>query len=90
MEAFPYRDGQLYCEDVPIGRLADQFGTPLFVYSQNAILGTLNALKSAFAEVEPLLHRWRPRSAGSYRGQPDGFVIAVDPGDLESTVVRVS
>ena len=36
-------------------KLADQFGTPLYVYSQDAILGTLNALKSAFAEVEPLI-----------------------------------
>jgi diaminopimelate decarboxylase len=55
MEAFPYRNGQLYCEDVPVARLADQFGTPLYVYSQNAILGTLNALKFAFAAVEPLI-----------------------------------
>jgi diaminopimelate decarboxylase len=55
MEAFPYRDSQLHCEDVPVAKLADQFGTPLYIYSQNAILGTLNALKSAFAEVEPLI-----------------------------------
>jgi len=55
MEAFPYRDGQLNCEDVPIAKLADRFGTPLYVYSQNAILETLNALKTAFAEVNPLI-----------------------------------
>jgi diaminopimelate decarboxylase len=55
IDTFTYRDGQLHCEDVPVAKLADQFGTPLYVYSQNAILGTLNALKSAFAEVEPLI-----------------------------------
>ena len=55
METFHYRDGRLYCEDVPVAELAEQFGTPLYVYSQSAILGTLNALKTAFAEVDPLI-----------------------------------
>src|SRR5215470_14437962 len=55
MEPFHYRDGQLYCEDVPAAELAERFGTPLYVYSQNAILGTLKALQSAFAELDPLV-----------------------------------
>src|SRR3954469_12811546 len=55
MEPFHYRVGQLYCEDIPVAELADRFGTPLYVYSQGAILGTLKALQSAFAEVEPLV-----------------------------------
>jgi diaminopimelate decarboxylase len=55
MEPFHYRDGQLYCEDVSITDLADTFGTPLYVYSQNAILDTLRRLQSAFAEVQPLI-----------------------------------
>jgi diaminopimelate decarboxylase len=55
MEPFHYRDEQLYCEDIPVAELADRFGTPLYIYSQNAILGTLDALKSAFAEVDPLI-----------------------------------
>ena len=28
MNGFPFRDGQFYCEDVPLRRLADEFGTP--------------------------------------------------------------
>src|SRR4051812_32705859 len=55
MEPFPYRDGQLYCEEVPAAELAERFGTPLYVYSQAAILGTLRALQAAFAEVDPLV-----------------------------------
>ena len=55
MEPFDYRDGQLYCEETPVAELADKFGTPLYVYSQNAILGTLDALKTVFAEVDPLI-----------------------------------
>ena len=55
MEPFHYRDGQLYCEDVPVAELAARFGTPLYVYSQAAVLDTLNALLTAFAEVDPLV-----------------------------------
>jgi diaminopimelate decarboxylase len=55
MEPFHYRDGQLYCEGVPATELAEQFGTPLYVYSQAAILGTLRALQDAFAGIDPLV-----------------------------------
>jgi len=55
MEPFPYHDRQLYCEDVPVAELAARFGTPLYVYSQSAILETLKSLRSAFADVDPLI-----------------------------------
>ena len=35
---FEYRDGVLYCEDVELTRLAEQAGTPCYVYSAGAIL----------------------------------------------------
>jgi diaminopimelate decarboxylase len=55
MEPFHYVDGQLYCEKTPVARLADDYGTPLYVYSQNAIAGVFNTLKTAFADVDPLI-----------------------------------
>jgi diaminopimelate decarboxylase len=55
MDQFHYRDGQLYCEDIPVADLAARFGTPLYVYSQAMFLGHLRALQTAFAEVEPLV-----------------------------------
>jgi diaminopimelate decarboxylase len=55
MEPFNYRDGELYCEDISAAELADRFGTPLYVYSQSAILNTLQALMKAFAGVDPLV-----------------------------------
>jgi diaminopimelate decarboxylase len=55
MESFHYRGRQLYCEDVPVADLADRLGTPLYVYSQGSAVGTLKALQSAFAEVNPLV-----------------------------------
>ncbi|WP_165230452.1 diaminopimelate decarboxylase [Aquisphaera insulae] len=55
MEPFHYRDRQLYCEDVPVADLAARFGTPLYVYSEASILGTLKSLQTAFAELDPLI-----------------------------------
>ena len=60
MEHFHYRDGQLYCEDIPVAELAEKFGTPLYVYSQAAILGTLEGAADGVR---------RGRSAGLLLGQ---------------------
>ena len=55
MDHFHYRDGHLYCEDLPVAELADRFGTPLYVYSKAAFVDQLKAIQGAFAEVEPLV-----------------------------------
>jgi diaminopimelate decarboxylase len=55
MDHFHYRDGKLYCEDVPAADLAAKFGTPLYAYSQAALLETLKALQTEFAELDPLV-----------------------------------
>jgi diaminopimelate decarboxylase len=55
MDHFHYVGRALYCEDVPVERLAGEFGTPLYVYSQAALLGTLKALQAEFAAVDPLV-----------------------------------
>ncbi|WP_417277175.1 diaminopimelate decarboxylase [Castellaniella sp.] len=34
---FPLRDGILHAEDIPLTQLADQYGTPLYVYSRAAL-----------------------------------------------------
>jgi diaminopimelate decarboxylase len=49
MDHFQYRDDQLYCEELSVAKIAEEYGTPLSIYSQNAILGTLNALITALA-----------------------------------------
>lgn len=55
MEPFPYHGQQLYCEEIPVVELANRFGTPLYVYSQSAILDTLRSLQTAFADLDPLI-----------------------------------
>jgi diaminopimelate decarboxylase len=55
MDHFSYRDRTLHCEDVPVPALADQYGTPLYVYSKRTLLHHLTQLQTAFAPVSPLI-----------------------------------
>jgi diaminopimelate decarboxylase len=50
MEAFPRRDGWLCAEDVPIERIAEAVGTPVYVYSASAIAEIYDAFDAAFAD----------------------------------------
>ena len=38
MPLIGYRENSLYCEDVLVAELAEEYGTPLYVYSRNRIL----------------------------------------------------
>lgn len=55
MSQFQYRNGDLYCEDVSVANLAERFGTPLWIYSKAFLLGQLQQLQNAFAEVDPVI-----------------------------------
>jgi diaminopimelate decarboxylase len=55
MDHFHYRDRTLYCDEIPVPRLAETYGTPLYVYSQKTLLHHLGAIQKAFAAVEPLI-----------------------------------
>lgn len=48
MNPFVERGGELFCEGVPVARLADEFGTPLYVYGASAIDERLDAVTRAF------------------------------------------
>ena len=49
--AFAYHAGELHCESVAVRLLAEKFGTPLYVYSQNTIRDRYHAFDSAFSSV---------------------------------------
>lgn len=55
MDFFQYRDGELCCEDVLASHLADQFGTPLYVYSKATFLRHYQQIADAFAPVKPII-----------------------------------
>ncbi len=48
-------DGALYCDQAPLARLADDFGTPLYVYSGSALRKNYRRLAAAFAPLNPLI-----------------------------------
>ncbi|PIT59624.1 diaminopimelate decarboxylase [Snodgrassella alvi] len=45
----------LKCEQVPYSALAAEYGTPLYVYSQQAMAAALNRYQQAFASLQPLI-----------------------------------
>src|SRR6266513_4999732 len=55
MHSFQYRDRELFCEDVALARAAEEFGTPLYVYSAGTILDHYHRLDAALAPLEHLI-----------------------------------
>jgi len=52
MHSFHYTDGSLHCEGVDLDRLAEEYGTPLYVYSQATILDHYHRLAAAMAPLD--------------------------------------
>jgi diaminopimelate decarboxylase len=52
---FHYRDGKLHCEDVDLTRVAEKFGTPLYVYSAGTILDHYTRFDAALAPLDHLI-----------------------------------
>ena len=50
MDFFQYKNNQLMAENLPVKQLAEQFGTPLYVYSRSTLERHWNAFNNAFGE----------------------------------------
>ncbi|MEN3281482.1 MAG: diaminopimelate decarboxylase [Solirubrobacteraceae bacterium] len=55
MDSFWYQDDELHCEQVSLAALAREHGTPTYVYSRTTFLRHLQALRGAFAQLNPLV-----------------------------------
>ncbi len=55
MHDFQYRQGEFYCEDVPLSRIAKEVGTPFYVYSHATLVRHFRALDSAFQSVPHII-----------------------------------
>jgi diaminopimelate decarboxylase len=55
VHSFRYRKGKLYCEDVDLAQAAEQFGTPLYIYSAGTILDHFARLDAAIAPLDHLI-----------------------------------
>ena len=50
MDFFQYKNNQLMAENLPVKQLAEQFGTPLYVYSKTTLERHWHAFNNAFGE----------------------------------------
>ena len=55
MDFFQYKNEQLYVEDLPVKQLAEEFGTPLYIYSRATLERHWNAFDSALGEHPHLI-----------------------------------
>jgi diaminopimelate decarboxylase len=55
MHHFEYRNRELYCEDVPLQRLADEVGTPVYIYSERTLERQVRIFDDAFKAVPHLI-----------------------------------
>ena len=55
MHNFEYRQGELYCEQVPVSQIAKQVGTRCYIYSHATLIRHIRAYDSAFKNVPHLI-----------------------------------
>jgi diaminopimelate decarboxylase len=55
MNHITYKENILSCEDIPLKELADEYGTPLYVYSKNQLTENYRSLREVFREKNNLV-----------------------------------
>lgn len=55
MHHFQYQDGELYCEEVPLRKIAEKVGTPTYVYSTATLTRHYYAFTEPFKEIKPVI-----------------------------------
>jgi len=55
MHYFEYKKGELYCERVPVSRIAQQVGTPFYLYSYRTLVRHFKVFNEAFEGIPHLV-----------------------------------
>jgi diaminopimelate decarboxylase len=55
MNYFHYENSELWCEDVPVSRIAQDVGTPFYLYSHKTIARHFTVFDEAFADVPHII-----------------------------------
>ena len=55
MDRFDYREDVLHCEEVPVSRIAEEVGTPFYLYSLGTVLDHYHKLAIAFSGFDSLI-----------------------------------
>lgn len=53
-EAFQYREGKLFCEEVPLESVTGSVSTPFYIYSSSCLVRRYRGLEAAFSSVPHL------------------------------------
>ncbi len=54
-ETFQYRQGELHCEEVRASRIAEEWGTPCYVYSASSLRQRFRHIRDAFGRWDPMV-----------------------------------
>jgi len=71
MDHFHLRDGELHAEDVPLARIAEEVGTPVYVYSRATLERHARVFRGALAGLD------RPHVAFAVKANPNLAVLRV-------------
>jgi diaminopimelate decarboxylase len=55
MSYITYKENVLNCEDIPLKELAEEYGTPLYIYSKNQITENYRTFRNAMGEADHLV-----------------------------------
>ena len=55
MHDFRYKNGELYCEGVPVKSMAQRIGTPFYLYSSHTLASHVRSFAGAFKDVPHLI-----------------------------------
>ena len=55
MHDFEYRQGELYCEQVPVSRIVKELGTPCYIYSHATLVRHIRAYDHAFKSLPHII-----------------------------------
>jgi diaminopimelate decarboxylase len=55
MHYFEYRSGELHCEEIPLRKIAQEAGTPVYVYSERTLRRHIRVFDEAFQAVPHLI-----------------------------------
>ena len=71
MDHFQLRDGILHAEDVPLSRIAEEVGTPVYVYSRATLVRHARVFRDALGALD------RPHIAFAVKSNPNLAVLRV-------------
>ncbi|MCD6490605.1 MAG: diaminopimelate decarboxylase [Thermodesulfobacterium sp.] len=55
MHYFEYKNGELYCEEVPVKKIIKEVGTPVYIYSAKTIKRHFKVFRESFSKIDHLI-----------------------------------